>query len=272
MNLGQHFLGRNWCSLDFATGCTQLGVWGQSVQLVGRLASRPQWAKEGRQPGCTWTHSPPPSATGLGAPRKGGELCPLEAMLLGTGEPESWFMDWAPTVAAWALPPPHGEELGAELGSLEETGAAFTKPCLAASSLGSWADECERADAALAVAIAQMGRGYPDESPGDDTATTEDQLEEEEDWEWLTVLETATAPLPPRPAGTGEPAPRAGRRLLNPPKGQPAKGTQRSLGSVPGKGVVNPKVGGAAIQGPMPEGSLAAPAACGGQKKTRSRC
>ena len=38
VNLGQHFLGRHWCSLDFATGCTQLGVWGQSVQLVGRLA------------------------------------------------------------------------------------------------------------------------------------------------------------------------------------------------------------------------------------------
>ena len=42
VNLGQHFLGRHWCSLDFATGCTQLGVWGQSVQLVGRLASRPR--------------------------------------------------------------------------------------------------------------------------------------------------------------------------------------------------------------------------------------
>ena len=27
VNLGQHFLGRHWCSLDFATGCTQLGVW-----------------------------------------------------------------------------------------------------------------------------------------------------------------------------------------------------------------------------------------------------
>ena len=27
VNLGQHFLGRHWCSLDFATGHTQLGVW-----------------------------------------------------------------------------------------------------------------------------------------------------------------------------------------------------------------------------------------------------
>ena len=40
VNLGQHFLGRHWCSLDFAAGCTQLGVWGQSLQLVGRLTGR----------------------------------------------------------------------------------------------------------------------------------------------------------------------------------------------------------------------------------------
>ena len=51
VNLGQHFLGRHWCSLDFAAGCTQLGVWGQSVQLVGQLAGRPPWAKGGRRPG-----------------------------------------------------------------------------------------------------------------------------------------------------------------------------------------------------------------------------
>ena len=60
-------------------------------------------------------------------------------------------------------------------------GAAFTEPSLAVSSLGSWADECEWADAALATTEAQMGRGCPDESPGDDTA--EDKLDEE-DWEW----------------------------------------------------------------------------------------
>ena len=150
-----NFLGRHWCSLDFTTGCTQLGVWGQSVQLVGRLASRPQWAKEGRQPGEVGESPTPvgstsrcellPLATGLGAPQRGGERCPLEAMLLGVGEPDSWFMDWAPPVAAWELPPRHGEELGAELGSLEEMGATFTEPSLAVSSLGSWADECERA-------------------------------------------------------------------------------------------------------------------------------
>ena len=73
VNLGQHFLGHHWCSLDFATGCTQLGIWGQSVQLVGRLVIRPLWAKNGMQPGkgedlslpvgslLQW-ESPPPAA------------------------------------------------------------------------------------------------------------------------------------------------------------------------------------------------------------------
>ena len=64
------------------------------------------------------------TATDLGALRRGGELCPVEAMLMGAGEPESWVMDWAPP-------------LGAELWSLEEIEAAFTEPSLTASSLGS---------------------------------------------------------------------------------------------------------------------------------------
>ena len=51
VNLGQHFLGRHWC--------TQLGVWGQSVQLVGRLTGRAPWDKEGRRPGEV-EESPPP--------------------------------------------------------------------------------------------------------------------------------------------------------------------------------------------------------------------
>ena len=183
MNLGQHFLGRHWCSLDFATGCTHLGVWGQSVPLVGRLATRPPWAKKGTQPGeveellppagSLLRCEPPPWAADLGALKRGGELCPLEAMLLGTGEPESWVMDWAPPPAAWEFPPPYGEELGADLGSLEEIGAAFTEPSLTASSLGSWADKCKRANAAQAAAKAQMGRGCTDESLGEATATAE---------------------------------------------------------------------------------------------------
>ena len=71
VNLGQHFLGRHWCSLDFATGCTQLGVWGQSVQLVGRLANQPPWAKKGIQP------------------EEVGELPPPAGSLLQCGSPPS---------------------------------------------------------------------------------------------------------------------------------------------------------------------------------------
>ena len=111
VNLGQHFLGHHWCSLDFATGRTQLGVWGQSVQLVGRLASRPPGAKEGGRPGgvegspppggrASRCEPPPPPTIGLAPPRRRGELCQLEAMLLGTGEPKSWFMDCSPLPAA----------------------------------------------------------------------------------------------------------------------------------------------------------------------------
>ena len=56
----------------------------------------------------------------------------------------------------------------------------LTEPSLAASSLGSWAHECERANTALAAAEAQMGRRCPDEGLVDDTATTGDLLEEED--------------------------------------------------------------------------------------------
>ena len=178
-------------------------------------------------------------------------------------------MDWAPPAATWELSPP-GEELGAELGSLEEMGAAFTEPSLAASSLGSWADECERADPALAAAEAQMGRRCPDESLGDDTATAGDLLEEE-DWEWLTALRAAIAPMLPRPGGTvGWPLGRPGapKSIQGP---LPAKGDQKNRRSAPGKGAVAPKAGEAATQGPPPKGSLAAPAARGGRKRTRSR-
>ena len=99
VNLGRHFLGRHWCSLDFAAGCTQLGVCRQYVQLVSRLAGQPPWAKGGGQPGEVEASPPPvgkspkceplPPTPDPGMPRKRGELCPLEAMLLGVGEPES---------------------------------------------------------------------------------------------------------------------------------------------------------------------------------------
>ena len=87
-------------------------------------------------------------------------------------------------------------------GSLEEVEAAFTEPSPAASSLGSWADECEWADAALAAAEAQMGRGCPEESLEGDTALAGDLLGEE-DCEWLAALGAAIAPPQPRLEGAG---------------------------------------------------------------------
>ena len=231
------------------------------MQLVGRLASRTPWAKEGVQPGeveelpppaeSAFRRKPPPLAANLGTPRRGGELCPLEAMLLGTGKPESWVMDWASPPALWELPPPRWEELGAELGLLEEMGAAFTEPSPTTSSLGSWTDECERADAALAAAEAQMGRGCPEESPGDATATAETQLDEdEEDWEWLTALGAAPAPPQPHSAGT-----------RNQPPGQ-----QEAPGAAQGP---PPEHGGRTGEG---EGSPQSEGARGVSEKTRSRC
>ena len=106
----------------------------------------------------------PPPVSAPETPQKKGELCPLEAMLRGIGEPESWLMDCSPPPAAWELPPPLEEDAGGELGSLEEAVTDCAEPSPAASSLGSWADECERADAALAAAEAQMGQGCGEEN------------------------------------------------------------------------------------------------------------
>ena len=80
-------------------------------------------------------------------------------MLRGIGEPESWLMDCSPPPSAWEFPPPLEEDARGELGSLEEAVTDCAEPSPTASSLGSWADKCERADAALATAEAQMGRG-----------------------------------------------------------------------------------------------------------------
>ena len=60
-----------------------------------------------------------PPVSGPETPRKKGELCPLEAMLRGIGEPESWLMDCSSPAAAWELPPPLEEDAGGELGLLE---------------------------------------------------------------------------------------------------------------------------------------------------------
>ena len=107
----------------------------------------------------------PPPVSDPETPRKKGELCPLEAMLMGIGEPESWLMDCSPPPAAWELPPPLEEDTGGELGSLEEAVTDCAEPSPAASSLGSWANECERADTALAAPEAQMGRGAQRRAP-----------------------------------------------------------------------------------------------------------
>ena len=116
VNLGQHVLGRHWCSLDVTAGCTQLGVWGKSVQLVGRQTGWAPWADGGRQPGGrgdspppmgkSTRSRPPPLVPVPGTPRKEGELCPLEAMLRGVGAPESWLIDCSPPPVTWELPPP----------------------------------------------------------------------------------------------------------------------------------------------------------------------
>ena len=80
-------------------------------------------------------------------------------------------------------------------------GAAFTEPSPTVSSLGSWADECEQADAALAAA----GRRCPEENLEGNTALAGDLLEEE-NWEWVTTLGAAIAPPPLRPGGArGQP-------------------------------------------------------------------
>ena len=115
VNLGQHFLGRYWCSLEFAGGRTQLCIRGQSVQLASRGETQPAWARKEaqREEGITRppeTQRPPqwaapPAADSQLARRRGWELCTLEAMLTGSGGSDVWVMDWAP-LAAWELPPP----------------------------------------------------------------------------------------------------------------------------------------------------------------------
>ena len=92
-----------------------------------------------------------------------------------------------------------------ELGSLEEAVTDCTEPSPAASSLGSWADECERADAALAAAEAQMGRGCGEENPEGAAALNGDLLMEE-DGEWMVALKEALAPRPAVAGGDGGPA------------------------------------------------------------------
>ena len=102
-------------------------------------------------------------------------------------------MDCSPPPPARELPPPLEEDAGGELGLLEEAVTDCAEPSPAASSLGSWADECERADTALAAAEAHMGRGCAEEGT-EGAAALDGDLLMEEDGEWMITLKTALAP------------------------------------------------------------------------------
>ena len=157
-----------------------------------------------------------------------------------------------------------------ELESLEEVGADFTEPSPAASSLGSWADECELADTALTTAEAQMGRGCTEESLEGDTALAGDLLRED-DCEWVAALGAAIELPPPWLTGAGgqlpgrQGAPKPIQGLL------PARGDQRKPGPAQGRGQWPPRRERPPPKGPLPGRSLTAPATRGTRTKTRSR-
>ena len=176
-------------------------------------------------------------------------------------------MDCSPPPAAWELPPPLEEDTGGELGSLEEAVTNCAEPSPAASSLGSWADECEQADAALAAAEAQMGQGCPEESPEGATALEGDLLMEE-DGEWMVALKAALAP---RPGETGGP-PKGRQRDAKPIQGPPlTKGGQKKPGPAAGKGTAAPTGVGAAAQGSAAGKKPHRPSSPRSRKRTRSR-
>ena len=250
------------------------------MQLVGRQTGRAQWADGGRGLGEIGDSPPPlrkPTRSGPplldpdpGTPRKEGELCPLEAMLRGLGEPKSWLMDCSPPPAAWELPPPLEEEAWGELGSLEEVVAECTEPSPAASSLGSWADECERANAALAAAEAQMGQGCLEESPEGNAALDGDLLMEE-DCEWMVALGGALAP-PRRGWRELGVSRRAGKELPSLSKGRRRpRGARRNQGRHRGRGQQPPRGERPPPKGPLPGRSLAALTARETRKRMRSR-
>ena len=161
-----------------------------------------------------------------------------------------------------------GRSWGAELGSLEEVGAAFAEPSLAVSSLGSWADECERADTALAAAEAQMGLGCPDESMGADTATAGDLLEED-DWDWLTNGQRGPSTVNDR-AGSGRCAAAASARGTQGSAAGPARGPQASSRATDGQGGPAEPGGGAKEGGNSPRaGVTATQGAATGRKPRR---
>ena len=83
------------------------------------------------------------------------------------------------------------------------------------SSLGSWADECERADAALAATEAQLGR-TGDRPEMDAALAAAESWMEKEDRELLAALEAAMATLHPHPP----PPPNRSQRTGLPARGR----------------------------------------------------
>ena len=151
------------------------------------------------------------------------------------------------------------------MGSLEEVDTAFTEPSTTASSLGSWANECERADAALTAAEAQVGRGCTEEILESDAAL-DGELLMEEDGEWMVALKAALEPGPPRLGETGgQPKGQQGapKPIQGPP---PTKGGQKKLGPALG-----PQGEGPPPKELLPGRSLTALAAREARKRTRSR-
>ena len=107
-------------------------------------------------------------------------------------------------------------------------------PDLSESSLGSWADECERANAALAAAEDQMGRTGEGHETDASLAAAEARMEKE-DREWLAALEAAMALLHPRQQGPENQPPnkgRATRQKHQPPLPNGVRGTKEGTPAV----------------------------------------
>ena len=144
-------------------------------------------------------------------------------------------MDCSPPPVAWELLPPLEEDARGELGSLKEAVIDCAEPSPAASSLGSWADKCEQAHAALAATEAQMGRGCAEEST-EGAAALDGDLLMEEDGEWMIALKAALAPQPPRSGEAGG-QPKGWQRATQPIQGPPpTEGGQKKPGPAAGRG------------------------------------
>ena len=101
-----------------------------------------------------------------------------------------------------------------------------------------WADECERANAALAAAEDQMGRTGEGHETDASLAAAEARMEKE-DREWLAALEAAMALLHPRQQGPENQPPNKGRATRQKHQPPPPNGVRRTKEGTPG---VKPKI------------------------------